>query len=322
MERTANVILEQFEAGLADFLLHLSLQRDLSPNTLRAYEKDLNGFLEWLKTETDLLQEADGLRRLPNRFIQFLHQGDLAKSTMARKLSALKTYFKFLLKTQYFEIGELTLQFQGPKQLKKLPDFLSVEEVNMLKTFVMGPDKAWMALDHLQMRNLLIIELLFSSGLRVAELAQLKVSDVDTDLGEIRVLGKGRKERITFLSHDALRYLQHYLQHAFTRLTHCEKARSGDIILRNYLGKPLTTRSIHRLLAELAQEAGLQKPISPHTFRHSFATHLLNHQVDLRVVQELLGHVSIRTTQIYTHVSTERLKKAYLMAHPRAMKGA
>ena len=171
----------------------------------------------------------------------------------------------------------------------------------------------------IDLRNLLIVELLFSSGLRVAELVQIRLGDIAIAEGEVRVIGKGRRERITFISETALVYLQKYLTTAYPALAE-KPAQADSPILLNYKGEPLTTRSVHRLLVHIARDAGLTKTISPHTFRHSFATHLLNHGVDLRVVQELLGHVSIRTTQIYTHVTTERLKRAYLMAHPRAQR--
>lgn len=316
MDRELDTLLERFAQGKEEFLVSLGLQRDLSPNTIRAYGKDLDGFLEWLK-ENLHSDDADALRRLPGQFSQFLQSRHLAKSSVARKLSALKMFFKFLLKEQFFELGELSLQFQGPKQLKKLPAFLTLDELERMKQVVMGDAGSWRDLEPVALRNLLILEFLFSSGLRVAELVETRVGDVSLEEGEVRVVGKGRKERISFVSEAALAYLIHYLDHVFPTLKGAPP-RSVDQIFLNYRGEPLTTRSVHRMLCRIAEEAQIGKKISPHTFRHSFATHLLNHGVDLRVVQELLGHVSIRTTQIYTHVTTERLKKAYLQAHPRA----
>jgi len=299
------------------FLDHLSLQRNLSGNTSRAYQNDLDGFLTWLETQSLDFTQPDTLRRLPGQYSQSLHQSHLAKSSIARKLSALKMFFRFLIREQYFQLGELNLQFFGPKQSKKLPVFLTVQELERMKQAVMQNAGHWEALNPIDLRNLLMLEFLFSSGLRVAELVQARVGDVLLEEGEVRIIGKGRKERISFISHTAITYLKRYLATAFPEL----KGRSAimeDAIFLNFRGKPLTTRSVHRLLCQMAEDAELVQQISPHTFRHSFATHLLNHGVDLRVVQELLGHASIRTTQIYTHVTTERLKKAYLKAHPRA----
>lgn len=310
--------MRHFAEGREEFLASLSLQRNLSANTLRAYGRDLQGFLEWL-TEQDATAEPEELRRLPGKFTQYLQSENLAKSSISRKLSALKMFFKFLLKEQLFELGDLSLQFHGPRQQKKLPEFLLPEELARIKQAILGSNLHWSSLAPIDLRDLLIVEFLFSSGLRVAELAMLRVEDVSVEDAEVRIMGKGRRERISFVSEEALGYLEAYLEQAYPTLKGAPPT-SGDFVFLNYQGTPLTTRSVHRLLCRVAKRAGIEKRISPHTFRHSFATHLLNHGVDLRVVQELLGHVSIRTTQIYTHVTTERLRKAYLQAHPRAQK--
>ncbi len=315
MAQRVESLLNRFAEGREEFLASLSLQRDLSSNTLRAYGKDLDIFLQWLEDE-DIVVDMESLQRLPGQYTQFLQGQSLAKSSISRKLSALKMFFRFLLKEQYFALGELSLQFQGPKQLKKLPEFLTVEELSRMKQAILG-QKSWKSLDSIALRNLMMLEFLFSSGVRVAELVHVKVGDVLLPEGEIRVFGKGRKERISFISQETLGYLQYFLDNGFVELKGATPT-AEDTIFINYKGNSMTTRSVHRLLCQIASDAGLKKKISPHTFRHSFATHLLNHGVNLRVVQELLGHVSIRTTQIYTHVTTERLKAAYLKAHPRA----
>ncbi len=309
-------LLERFQQGRDEFLASLSFHRDLSPNTLRAYRNDLEGFLHWL-TEQDIEADSEALRRIPGQFTQFLHRQNLAKSSMSRKLSALKMFFKYLLKEQYFALGDLSLQFQGPKQAKKLPGFLTILDLTKMKQAVLDGEKDWKSLEPIALRNLLMLEFLFSSGVRVAELTSIKLSDIDLDEGEVRVLGKGRRERITFISQEALMYLGAYLEKAYPELLG-RAHKLQDTLFINYQGNPLSPRSVHRILVQIGQETCIAQKISPHTFRHSFATHLLNHGVDLRVVQELLGHVSIRTTQIYTHVTTERLKSAYLKAHPRA----
>lgn len=317
MEKTEDALINRFAQGKEEFLVSLGLHRDLSANTLRAYGKDLDGFLTWLGEHPVDTRELDALHRIPGQYTQYLHGQQLAKSSIARKLSALKMFFKFLIKEQIFELGELSLQFQGPKQMKKLPGFLSVEELERMKDVVLGDSGSWRNLAPIDMRDFLILEVLFSSGLRVAELVGITVGDIALGEGEVRVLGKGRKERITFISPGAMAVMGLYLKQALPELKG-GPITPGDAVFMNYQGTPLSTRSVHRLLTKIAREAGLSQRISPHTFRHSFATHLLNHGVDLRVVQELLGHASIRTTQIYTHVTTERLKRAYLQAHPRA----
>jgi integrase/recombinase XerC len=319
MKKSRAVLLKSFADGREEFLTSLSLQRDLSANTLRAYGKDLEGFLTWMTDQELPDDDEDLLKRLPGQFTHFLQSQTLAKSSVSRKLSALKMFFRFLLKEQFFELGELSLQFQGPKQMKKLPQFITPDELKRLKQAVTGNTSHWKNLEPMPLRNLLILEFLFSSGVRVAELVQITLGDISLEEGEIRIFGKGRKERISFISQQAMDYLAVYLKSSFPLLKG-SKAVSGDAIFLNYQGEMLTTRSVHRILTQIAKEAEITKHISPHTFRHSFATHLLNHGVDLRVVQELLGHVSIRTTQIYTHVTTERLKRAYLKAHPRAKK--
>jgi site-specific recombinase XerD len=317
MLETREQFIHAFVEGLPQFTDHLMFQRDMSPNTLRAYRRDLDDFLAWVSEHADCLKGPDDLKRLPNGFSQQLHGKNLSKTTIARKLSALKMFFKFLLKEHLFELGSLSLQFQGPKQIKKLPDFLSLAEIACLKKTILQTHSEWRALPPLILRNYLIVEMLFSSGMRVQELTQLQVEDIQLEQGEIRITGKGQKQRIGFMSPEACALLQHYLGLPLTHLL-SRAVLLKDFIFCNYKGQKLTTRSVHRILSTLAQEALPQKSISPHTFRHSFATHLLNNGVDLRVVQELLGHASISTTQIYTHVTTERLRSAYLKAHPRA----
>jgi integrase/recombinase XerC len=169
----------------------------------------------------------------------------------------------------------------------------------------------------LRARNRAIIEMLFSSGIRVGELAALNYGDVSFEQAELRIMGKGGRERISFVSQRALQALQLYCNE-WAGIAQGRQPQAEDPLFLNYDGKRLNVRSIRRLLVETGEAAKLTKSLHPHIFRHSFATHLLNHGVDLRIVQELLGHISIRSTQIYTHVSTERLKRAYLKAHPRA----
>jgi integrase/recombinase XerC len=321
-----SAIAAQFESGLQDFVLTLTLQRQLSPHSIRAYKQDLATFLTWLETvSNDMPAEPEArlqwLRGLPFAYSHALSERNLARSSVARKLSALRTFFKFLLREQIFALGELSLQFQAPKPSRYLPDFLTPEEVAKLEAVIKPPRLSLddMAPDMVPIdcRNLLIVSLLFSSGLRVSELCGLSIEDIQWDDNALKVTGKGRKQRISFFSDATASVLKAYLTHAWPVLAGETLKNAGPVFL-NYQGKRLSPRSVHRMLQGVAKDAKLDKSISPHTFRHSFATCLLNRGVELRLVQELLGHASIRTTQIYTHLSTERLRAAYLKAHPRA----
>ena len=341
MTLTNAAMRQKFETGLADFLLSLTLHRRVSAHTVRAYERDLSGFIEWFNASLDSDDapaewDRTALWAIPDDYVAMLSQSGLAKTSIARKLSALRTFFKFLLKEGIFPLGDLTLQFQGPKTERKLPHFLTKADIDQMQCFLLGRSigslttKSLASMDTLVLRNALMLELLFSSGMRVAELVALTVGDIDLEQGEVTVTGKGQRQRITFMSQATMRLMTYYVQERWpqwaqtapspskTRGKSPGHRRAQQPVFLNYLGEPLTTRSVHRLISQWGEQAGITQSISPHTMRHSFATHLLNHGVDLRVVQELLGHVSIRTTQIYTHVTTERLKQAYLKAHPRA----
>lgn len=306
---------ERFAEGVTAFLSHLDVSRGLSPHTLRAYQSDIAHFQEWLPGfMAERGQEGisgTSLHDLPSAYISHLSALNLSKTSMARKGSAIKSFFKFLMKDRYFKENDLPLIFPRPKLPRRLPEFLSPDEIQTLLTAVARTPNS-----PLKLRNRAIIELLFSSGIRVGELIALNWEHVQWEQAEFRILGKGNRERMAFASQRAMDALSAYAD-SWEELGGKPSAFNDPLFL-NKDGGRLNVRSVHRLLNELGQAAGLDKPIHPHVFRHSFATHLLNHGVDLRIVQELLGHISIRSTQIYTHISTERLKRAYLKAHPRA----
>ena len=306
---------ERFTEGVTAFLSHLDVNRGLSQHTLRAYQADVTQFMEWLpRFIADKQPEARPeipLHDLPSAYIGYLSSQQLSKSSMARKGSAIKSFFKFLMKERFFKESALPLIFPRPKLPRRLPEFLSHAEVERLLTAVSQAHPS-----PLTLRNRAIVELLFSSGMRVGELIALDWGHIEWEQAEFRILGKGDRERMAFASQRAMDALKAYAA-VWPDLS--GKASSYDSpFFLNKDGTRLNVRSVRRLLVELGTVAKLDKPIHPHVFRHSFATHLLNHGVDLRIVQELLGHVSIRSTQIYTHISTERLKRAYLKAHPRA----
>jgi len=328
----------RFEEATDPFFNHLAFSRAMSPHTLRAYRKDIDEFKlwfdQWQQTVPDLSDahlswdspspsSAPLLDALPGALASYWDARKLSRASIARKIAALKTFFKFLMKDGYCPLNTLPLTFYRPKAARLLPDFLTATDVDRLVS-------ATQADADFGLRNRGIIQLLFSAGLRIHELTSLNMEDIQWDMGpqsgELRIRGKGNRERVAFMSPQALTTLSQYKAECWPHLstpstkgkTNIATPNPTDPVFLNYRGTRLTPRSVARLLNETAQATGLEKPIHPHLFRHSFATHLLNYGVDLRVVQELLGHVSIRSTQIYTHVSMERLKKAYLKAHPRA----
>ncbi|MEB3286643.1 MAG: tyrosine-type recombinase/integrase [Vampirovibrionales bacterium] len=305
------------------FLSHLAVNRNLSSQTIRAYQSDLALFCQWLSSIEALpsagnpaLSNPTLLNDMPGQFITWLGQKGLSRSTLARKLSCLKTYFKYLMKEGIFTPDALPLRFHRPKLPRKLPEFLNVDDIQGLIRHAEKLSETSNSEQSLALRNLAIVETLFSSGIRVSELAQLTFEQINWEEGELRIFGKGARERIAFVSQKALKALMLY-KSVWADLSQKPFASKHPVFL-NYRGEALNVRSIRRILDQLAEAAGLGRHIHPHVFRHTFATHLLNKGVDLRVVQELLGHVSIRSTQIYTHLSTERLRSAYLKAHPRA----
>lgn len=305
---------ERFSDGLPAFLNYLSVTRNLSAHTLRAYQADLKDFTEWAATylgDASASGQATLFLEMPMAYFGYLNGKGLSKTSISRKGSSLKTFFKYLMKERYFEEGSLPILFHRPKQPKRLPDFLSPEEIErLIKAIAQAPPSP------LRLRNLAMIHILFTAGIRVGELAALNWAHVNWEQAELRIQGKGGRERIAFVSQYGMEALSDYAN-AWTDLSGREPLPESPLFL-NRDGDRLNVRSIRRMLTEFGEVAGIKKKLHPHIFRHSFATHLLNNGVDLRFVQELLGHVSIRSTQIYTHVSTERLKRAYLQAHPRA----
>lgn len=310
---------ERFEDGVTAFLNHLGVARNLSPHTLRAYQSDLKDFMDWLPSylngNRDLARPETLFLDLPAAYLGYLQSRGLSRTSVNRKGSCLKTFFKFLMKERYFEEGVLPVLFHRPKLPRRLPTFLSADEIaQLIESVAKEPASP------LRARNLAILHVLFSSGIRVGELAALNWSQVNWEQAELRIHGKGGRERVAFVSAQGMEALGAYGK-VWPELSGRSPLPESPLFLNRH-GERLNVRSIRRMLLEVGQAAGLNKPLHPHMLRHSFATHLLNHGVDLRFVQELLGHVSIRSTQIYTHVGTERLKRAYLQAHPRAHGGA
>jgi integrase/recombinase XerC len=288
------------DAAVGSFLEYLGVERGSSPHTLRSYAIDLTEFTRFLADEKiGGLAEAD--TRAVRAYLARLHQRRLSKATIARKLAAVRSCFRFMARRGVLEVNPAR-QVRSPRLGRRLPSFLPKDEATQLLDA--GP-----AAGAAGLRDRALVELLYASGLRVAECCGLDVDDLDEGRRTVRVLGKGDKERVVPVGETALEALAAYL---------AMRGRARGALFRNARGGRLTTRSALRIVKGLARRAGLGQRVTPHTLRHSFATHMLGEGADLRLIQELLGHSRLSTTQRYTHVSPEHLMRVYDATHPRA----
>ena len=291
------------------FLAFLEIQKGYAQATLKGYARDLAQFESFLQNKSFSLQEPQEVRKEHLRgFVGDLHRKKLSKTSMARKLSALRMFFRFCLQKGYLEHDPL-LGMPNPKQEKHHPQVLNVDQALALLESKLGADPK-------SLRDLALAELLYGSGLRISEALNLDVEDIDTGKGTLRVLGKGRKERLVPLTATSRARICRYLEqrHAFSK-----DFREKALFLGRRGGR-LQRRQANRIIESLSQLAELPQNISPHTLRHSFATHLLESGADLRSVQELLGHAHISTTQRYTHLNLQKLMQTYDKTHPKAQK--
>ncbi|MDB4534253.1 site-specific tyrosine recombinase XerD, partial [Vicingaceae bacterium] len=288
---------------------YLQLELSLSQNSIEAYLRDVEKFVQYLELqEIDVAPEKVEQNQVEG-FLQWISEVGLNARSQARILSGLKAFYKYLLIEDIIELAPTEL-LESPKIGRKLPEVLSIEEINQIINAVdLSKDEGE--------RNKAMLEVLYSCGLRVSELISLKISDLLLDEGFIRVIGKGDKERITPIGSVAIKHIKIYVN---TKRNHMNKIDkdSEDILFLNRRGKQLTRVMIFTIIKKLAEKAGITKTVSPHTFRHSFATHLVEGGADLRAIQEMLGHESITTTEIYTHLDREYLRQAILDFHPRA----
>lgn len=288
-----------------EFCDALWLEDGLSRNTLDSYRRDLRQFAVWLEARSggDLLVAEQSLIQ---DYLAYKFRAKVRASTAARLLSSLKRFYRHAVRQNLITIDP-TLRIEAPKLPRSLPKTLTEADVESLLAApsVEGP---------LGLRDRAMLEVLYASGLRVSELVTLKVPQISRDMGVVRVLGKGSKERLVPLGEEALGWLERYLRDARPVLL---GQRVSDALFVTARAAAMTRQSFWHLIKRHALQAGLHKPISPHTLRHAFATHLLNHGADLRVVQLLLGHSDISTTQIYTHVARERMKQLHAKHHPR-----
>src|SRR5690625_226249 len=293
--------------AVEDFFHYLKIERGLADNTLISYRRDLTQYVQFLKESIKTEDWQTVQRQDISVFKYHLKETVKYSTTIARVTSALRAFHQFLIREQIVD-HDASLQIETPKLAKSLPNFLKMDEVELLLNY--DGDSP------LQIRNKAMIELMYATGLRVSEMTALKVSDVHLTMGFVRCVGKGSKERIIPLGEIAKDIIQYYLDKARPLLIKKNRDETGLFV--NRLGRPLTRQGFWKILKEIAIEVGLAKSVTPHMLRHSFATHLLENGADLRAVQEMLGHADISTTQIYTHVTKTRLKDMYNQFHPRA----
>jgi len=288
------------------FKAYLQLERSLSDNSVEAYMRDIEKLTQYLQHAGTLKKPADiRLTDLQN-FIKWIAELGISPTSQARIISGIKSFYKYCL-IEHISNGDPTTLLEAPKLKKALPDTLSFDEIeNIIAQIDLSKPEGG--------RNKAMLELLYSSGLRVSELVNLKISQLYFDVGFIRVLGKGDKERLVPVGSSAVKYVKIYLKNIRVHIP--VKPGFEDIVFLNRRGSKLTRVMVFLIIKDLAKKAGIKKIISPHTFRHSFATHLVEGGADLRAVQEMLGHESITTTQFYTHLDREFLRKTLEEFHP------
>jgi site-specific recombinase XerD len=298
----------ELSTSVRDFTEHIATTRQLAVHTVRNYVNDLVPLVEYLDDQN--VTDFEKVDRLFLRgYLAWLMSSGYSRSSVSRKLSALKSFFRFLRMTGVVEIDQTDL-ITGPKKEKKLPAIASSHEIDRLLD---EPDTGTDA----GIRDRALLELLYASGLRVSEVNAMVLANIDLRTNEVRVIGKGSKPRVALFGKQGAYWIDVYLKDVRPKFT---SRRSDDAVWMNQSGGRLSSRSIQRIVKKYSVAAGLDPNFHTHSLRHSFATHLLDGGADLRVVQDLLGHSSPATTQIYTHVSTEQARKVYLGAHPRANK--
>lgn len=292
------------------FKQYLQLERSLSKNSIEAYADDLNKLEQYIQQyfsgKSPLNLELSQLQA----FVKWISEMGFSATSQARIISGIKTFYKFLLLENEIKQSPAEL-LEAPKTTRKLPVFLTIDEIDRLIAQI---DRSTPEGE----RNITMLEALYSCGLRVSELVNLKISDLHLNEDYIKVIGKGNKERLVPIGKSAKKLLQNYINRVRVHLP--IKKNAGDIIFLNRRGGPISRVMVFYVIKDLADKAGIKKKMSPHTFRHSFATHLVEGGADLRAVQEMLGHESITTTEIYTHIDRQYLRDNILSYHPRNKK--
>lgn len=284
------------------FIEYLIIDKKYSENTVKSYKNDLKKYETFMKNINIQNIKENHIKK----YLKYLKDNNNDNRTINHNISTLRSFYKFLLIEKIIKDNPMEY-IEMPKTKKSLPKTLSIEEIDKLLDIKLN--------DHFSYRNKAMLELMYSSGLRVSELVNVKIHDIDVSNCIIRIMGKGKKERIVPLGDYAIKYIELYLKEHRNKLI---KRELNEYLFLNNHGKKMTRQGFFKILKQLAQQKNIKTDFSPHTLRHSFATHLLNGGADLRSIQEMLGHESISTTQIYTHVSKEQLKENYNNYHPHA----
>ena len=289
-----------------DYLHYLKVERGLSENTIASYGIDLKLFLEYLR-ENEIPSFKQVNKEIIVNYMQAEKNNNKANSSILRSVSSLRKFFQYLAQEKIIEKDPMLL-IDTPKKKQHLPQVLTKEEVEKL---LHSPNTGQV----LGLRDRAMLELMYATGLRISEIINLKLEDLHLTMGTLQTLGKGHKERIVPVGDEAIKWVNRYLEEARPKLL---KQKRSNYLFLNFHGNNLTRQGVWKNLKAEVRKAGIQKNITPHTLRHSFATHILENGADLRIVQELLGHADISTTQIYTHLSNKQLADIYNRAHPRA----
>lgn len=289
-----------------DYLHYLKVERGLSENTIASYGIDLKLFLEYLR-ENEIPSFKQVNKEVIVNYMQAEKNNNKANSSILRSVSSLRKFFQYLAQEKIIEKDPMLL-IDTPKKKQHLPQVLTKEEVEKL---LHSPNTGQV----LGLRDRAMLELMYATGLRISEIINLKLEDLHLTMGTLQTLGKGHKERIVPVGDEAIKWVNRYLEEARPKLL---KQKRSNYLFLNFHGNNLTRQGVWKNLKAEVKKAGIQKNITPHTLRHSFATHILENGADLRIVQELLGHADISTTQIYTHLSNKQLADIYNRAHPRA----
>lgn len=299
-------MVNDMQEHIDEFINYLTFEKKYSDNTIENYIKDLNLFSDFIKTRHINYQNMDYSR--VSSYLIYLNDLKYSSSSINRHLSSIRSFYEFMLNRKVVSSSPFKL-VHGPKKEKKLPNYLKYSEfedlVNTCDETALG------------FRNRMILELLFATGVRVSEAVNIKLTDIDFKECEIKIIGKGKKMRIVYFNQVCKKVMSEYVLNARNELL---KGKKSEYLLLNHLGNKLTRRGVQDILEKLIKKSSIKHKISPHTLRHTFATLLLNEGMDIREVQELLGHERLSTTSIYTHVSNEELRRIYLQNHPRAHK--
>ena len=297
-----------WQPSLRGFKAYLKLERSLSANTIEAYLHDVDKLMQFFMSRSEDKDPAKVTKIDLKNFLIWVNELGMIPPTQARVLSGLKAFFKFLVLENKMEVDPSAL-LESPKMTRKLPDTLNILEINsIIDAIDLSKPEG--------MRNKAMLETLYGSGLRVSELTGLKISNLHLDIEFIKILGKGNKERLVPIGSEAIKFLKIFLKDI--RIHIRVKPGKEDYVFLNRRGSPISRVMVFLIIKDLAKTAGIKKSISPHTFRHSFATHLIEGGADLRAVQEMMGHESITTTEIYTHLDRDYLRETIVHFHPRS----